>query len=407
MKVLQINNVYAFGSTGKLVRDIHDFLLMEGVDSYVAYGRHKVQKNTSKVFKYEIEIFAKFNALITRIFGIEYGHASFATAKLISKIKKVKPDVVHLHCLNGYCINVYKLLKFLKTENIPTVITQHAMFYYTGSCSHTYRCEQWIEGCQVCPRKFFATKCLTRDVSKKAWLKMKDAITGFKNITVTSVSDWLTEMSQLSSFYKTYKLKTVLNGLDTETFYKRTMENDYKTKKDLNLSLKDKIVLHVTPDFYSPIKGGKYVIDLAKRNPNIKFVVVGAKVAPKTALPNMLFLPHTDCQSYLAELYSVADLTLLTSEYETFSMVSAESLACGTPVIGFKAGAPEKICIDYASEFADYGNVDRLNEVLIHWINKKGEISKRLEKDAKLLYRKEKMVAEYLEIYKEMMSQKC
>ena len=34
MKVLQINNVYGYGSTGKIVGQIHDYLLNHGIESH-------------------------------------------------------------------------------------------------------------------------------------------------------------------------------------------------------------------------------------------------------------------------------------------------------------------------------------------------------------------------------------
>ena len=39
MKILQVNNVYDFGSTGRITRDIHQGLLEYGYDSVVYYGR--------------------------------------------------------------------------------------------------------------------------------------------------------------------------------------------------------------------------------------------------------------------------------------------------------------------------------------------------------------------------------
>lgn len=61
---------------------------------------------------------------------------------------------------------------------------------------------------------------------------------------------------------------------------------------------------------------------------------------------------------------------LLTSERETFSMVTAESLCCGTPVVGFKAGAPEQIALKEYSEFVDYGNLDKLEKAVRRWLQK-------------------------------------
>lgn len=59
----------------------------------------------------------------------------------------------------------------------------------------------------------------------------------------------------------------------------------------------------------------------------------------------------------LASLYSVANVTLMLSKRETYSMVTAESLCCGTPVVGFLAGGPESIAIEKFSAFVEYGDL--------------------------------------------------
>ena len=75
---------------------------------------------------------------------------------------------------------------------------------------------------------------------------------------------------------------------------------------------------------------------------------------------NMTLLGRVSDQVKLAKLYSLADLTVIASKKETFSMIVAESLSCGTPVVGFSAGGPESITIEEYSEFVDYGNTDAL-----------------------------------------------
>ena len=85
-------------------------------------------------------------------------------------------------------------------------------------------------------------------------------------------------------------------------------------------------------------------------------------------------------QDELAQLYSEADVTLILSKRETFSMVTAESLCCGTPVVGFKAGGPESIALSEWSSFSEYGDIDSLcsslRDLLVLNINKK-EISEK------------------------------
>ena len=82
-------------------------------------------------------------------------------------------------------------------------------------------------------------------------------------------------------------------------------------------------------------------------------------------------------------------------------MVTAESLCCGTPVVGFKAGAPEQISIPEYSSFVDFGDLDSLREEV------KGKISSNIliEKivlEASKKYSKKKMVVDYVGIYNEL-----
>ena len=125
MKILQVNNVYNNGSTGKIVHDIHVSLQQRGDQSIVCYGRgEKIVEHD--IYKTSSELEAKLNNLRSRLGGLQYGGSFIATRRLIKIIKSEKPDVVHLHCINGFFVNIYRLLNFLKTNDIPTVLTLHA-----------------------------------------------------------------------------------------------------------------------------------------------------------------------------------------------------------------------------------------------------------------------------------------
>ena len=109
MKVLQINCVYKKGSTGKIVEDIHNVLIENGIESVVCYGRGKII-NEPGVYKTSTEFEAKLNNLKSRMGGLQYGGCIFATNKLLKIIKKEKPDIVHLHCINGFFVSIYRLV---------------------------------------------------------------------------------------------------------------------------------------------------------------------------------------------------------------------------------------------------------------------------------------------------------
>ena len=79
-------------------------------------------------------------------------------------------------------------------------------------------------------------------------------------------------------------------------------------------------------------------------------------------------------------------------------MITAESLCCGTPVVGFRAGAPERITIPQFSEFVEQGDVDALydsvKKILETGFNKEEISSVALQK-----YSNEKMADDYLKVY--------
>ncbi|MBE7027139.1 MAG: glycosyltransferase [Ruminococcaceae bacterium] len=395
MKILQINCVYNSGSTGKIVYDISNTLKQKGFDSVVCYGRGK-KVSEPNVYKVSTEFEAKIHSLLARLFGVQFGFSPIATAKTINIIKKEKPDVVHLHCLNGNFINVYRLLDFLKNNKIKTVLTLHAEIMHTAGCEHAFECEKWKKQCHDCKRISGKISRFFRDDSRHCFKKMKDAFQGFDNLTVVGVSDWLTQRAKLSPVFEGGSdFKTVNNGLDTDVF-KRTAYDALYEK--YGIPKNRKIVLYVTPNFNHAIKGGKYVLEVANRLPDYQFVIVGFN-GDKSVLPkNILPIARTDNKQEMAMFYSIADITLLTSLKETFSMIVAESLCCGTPVVGFEAGAPETITIKEYSSFTEQGNIDILCKQIEEFLSvdfDKDKISTMGQKK----YSFQKMADNYIVIY--------
>ena len=363
MKILQLNVVYNKGSTGKITRDIHHKLLEKGYSSVVCYGRG-VRVRQKGVIKVCTEIYAKFNNLLSRITGIMYGGCYFSTNKLISVIKKENPDIVHLHCINGYFVNIYRLITWLKENNIKTVLTLHAEFMHTANCGYALDCEKWKTGCGNCPRRYKETKSWFFDITARSFEKMKLAFDGFnENLIVTSVSPWLMERAKASPILADKKHTVVLNGLDTEIFNPKGIDEIRKKH-----CLEDKkFVIFVTPDFNvdkNHIKGGWYLIKLALAMPDVIFGLIGAQGEYKNLPKNIINVGKLENQYELAKYYSAADACLLLSKKETFSMVTAESLCCGTPVVGFKAGGPESIDFGGYTDFVEHGDIVALEKAI-------------------------------------------
>ncbi len=405
MKVLQVNITGKSGSTGKITTDIRNYLLGQGIEALVAYSVDNIYcKGYYKLAK-------RWELTISRIM-VRYGRAPykgnpFAFGRLVRVIETTHPDIVHLHCINCNCLNIYKLLDYLANKQIPTVVTHHAEFFYTGACPHAYNCTKFIDKqCVGCSHTQYATYNRYLADTHKCWVRMYKAFNQFAEdkLYFVAVSPWVEMRSKMSPIVSRYRCATVYNGLDTSCFYYRSIQENLHKRIH---SEKGNVVLHVSP-YFNPvdkydIKGGYYVVEIAKRMPHCRFLVVATDYDNIDKIPeNIQFWGRVSSQEELACLYSFAKVTLLTSRRETFSMVTAESLCCGTPVVGFEAGGPESIAIKEYSSFVEYGNLDALHHVLSDFLSSSFD-KQQISHDSKVVYSKEAMGNGYLKIYQTLL----
>lgn len=393
MKVVQVNCVYGTGSTGKIVEDIHRMLLGRGERSLVVYGRGGKSREAG-VVKLCPEWYARGNNLLSRISGVMYGGCLLSTWKLCRMLQREAPDVVHLHCLNGFFINNYHLLAWLKKKKIKTVLTLHAEFPFTANCAHAMECEKWRTGCENCPRWRQETGSWFFDGTARSFRKMKAACEGFRDhLTVVSVSPWLYGRASASGVLGEMRHRVIENGIDTDLFFPGARGQEGRKR-----------ILHVTAQFsddpHHP-KGGWYLLELAKRMKDVEFLVAGSCCIRGTVPENMTLLGNVENREALAALYGQADLTVLTSRRETFSMVYGESLCCGTPVVGFQAGGPESLGIAGVGDFVPFGDLTALEGAVRRWL--KASLSREdVAAPGAARLSKERMLDGYWDLYGEL-----
>lgn len=396
MKILLINVTYGIGSTGKIVESLYNSYSEQGHDVRVIYGRHSNSKDPS-VMKGCFELESKIHHAFSKLSGNLYGGMHLSTLKIKRLIKKINPDAVHLHCLNGYFVNIYSLIKFLKKNHIRTILTNHADFMFTANCGYALDCENWkSDGCKNCKHvKSFNGK-ISLNRTSHFFKKMKKAFEGFEELTITNVSSWLNERSKSSDILKAFENETVLNPV-APVFFDKSEENPYIK---LGLSESTKKILYVTPNFNEKEKGGYWLETIANKfkDKDVKFILISSvKEGIKIDSNNIIVIKEKITQKELASYYQYADCTLLLSERETFSMVVAESLASGAPVVGFKAGGPETICIPEHAIFVDQKDINSLVNSIEKTIEIKHDKNLISEK-AKAKYHEKEISKEYLKI---------
>jgi glycosyltransferase involved in cell wall biosynthesis len=331
---------------------------------------------------------------VSRFTGIRYGGCLLSTCRLQRIILRERPDLVHLQCINGNFVNIYRLVRWLKEQRIKTVLTLHAEFMYTANCGYAFDCEQWKKGCRKCPDKYRATKSWFADRTAASWKRMYKAFSGFEeDCMICPVSPWTQSRAKESDILKNFPCQTVYNGVNTMSLFCRPAERSEP---------QDNTVLNVTSYFSleeNHIKGGRYLMQLAQRMPDVTFYVAGNAEENLRIPENLVLLGRIGDQRDLAEQYRRAALSIMVSRKETFSMPCAESLCCGTPVVGFRAGAPEQISLPQYSEFVPQGDLDALEQTVRRWLERRDLDPQQIARAAGRTYSIETMVKRYIEVY--------
>lgn len=395
MKIAYIN-VVKDGSTGFIIRDIiNDGLKEDQVKLFFGRGR---RSSNPKFVKFCPEIIFKINSLISKITGNIYGFKYFSTFCLIKEIEKFDPVIVHLHMLNGYIVNVYLLIKYLKKKNIATIITLHSENYYTGNCGTANSCDTWKMGCNGCKNHKETINSYFFDTTQSNWKKMKKSFCGWKNVGLYAVSPYVQNRAIESEIMKDLKINCILNGLNTTIF---KYHQEYEKIIYLKENLKNKtIVLHISSGINDPVKGFDFFKKITQEftdHPDYIFLLIGAN--KKIELQkNVINIGIVQDKKILSEYYNLANITLLTSKKETFSMIVAESMCCGTPVVGFKAGGPESIAISEYCSFVDFGDISAIKKEIVKMKDTQFDFL-HMSKTAIKKYSSERMAKDYKKVY--------
>lgn len=393
MKILFINTVYGRGSTGRIVKELGEAVEKNGGEYKVIYGRGKTNDSHAIRFTNEFEIL--IHVLKARIFDRAGFYSTYSTKRMIKYIKKYNPDIIHLHNLHGYYLNVEILFNYLKTEYKGKVVwTLHDCWAFTGHCVHYTQvgCSKWIDGCNECCQKKVYPKSSFFDRSKRNYKEKKELFTGIDKMTIVTVSKWLG--SQVSrSFLKDYSIKTIYNGVDYNKFH--YVKND--VKKELGIDAKKMILL--VSDGWNEQKGYYKVIEIAKQAPKEwQFVMIGVSSKEIAELPhNITGIERVWNQEKLNEFYSATDVFYNPSIEETFGLVTAEAMACGTPVVVMNSTAsPEMVT---SSDLGSVLEVDASIEEVISILSE--NIEKKTNKENEKIFSIEKFCKNYINVYLE------
>ena len=374
MKVLMINSVCGIKSTGRIATD----------------GREEVPE---KYKEYAVRIGNEWDV---RLHGLEarlFDNAGFgsknATLKFLEWVREFAPDIIHLHNLHGYYINVELLFKFLKEYKKPVIWTLHDCWAFTGHCAHfdLCKCYKWKTECNKCPQKKEYPASIFLDNSRKNYRNKKKAFQGVDNMVIVTPSNWLAGLVK-ESFLQEYETRVINNGIDLAMF--KPTEGEFREK----YKLENIIIILGVASAWGVRKGLVDFIELRKLlDRRYEIVLVGVSEEDKNILPNgMLGITRTDSVRELAEIYTTADIFLNLTYEDTYPTVNLEAQACGTPVITYRTGGSvESVPIE---QVANQGDLNGLADLIVKYEGKKTSIQG--------FYDKNVAFEKYIELYEEI-----
>lgn len=397
-KVLQINAGVGFGSTGKIVESIGRMAMKNGYDSYAAYGRVALPSEL-----HLLKIGSKCDPCLHYIRSLlfdAHGLGSHrATCTFLKEVEKLAPDIIHLHNIHGYYLNIIDLFAFLKEYGRPVVWTFHDFWPITGHCAHftSAKCVKWKRGCRSCPIWNRYPKSITDNSSRNYKLK-QSLFSQIEDLEIVTVSHWQAEMLK-ESFLGGKRITTIYNGINLDTF--KPVDVDRTYLRD-NYGINTKINLLGVATSWSRRKGLERFVELRRLLPEeIGIVLVGLSEKQAKELPaGIVGIHRTSDQSELAHLYSMADIVMNLSEEETFGLTTVEGFACGTPGIVMETTASPELVTPQTGLVASHNDIHNI-EQSVYEILRKGKVSYTIpcRERACDKYDQKKQWMKYIDIY--------
>ncbi|MDM0700698.1 glycosyltransferase [Clostridium perfringens] len=390
MKVLQINSVCGVGSTGRIATDLYKVLEEQGHECVIAYGRGTAPEGI-KTIKIGTDFDNYMHVAKTRLFDKHGFGSTKATKEFIKKVKEYDPDVIHLHNIHGYYINIEILFNYLKEADKKVIWTLHDCWAFTGHCSHFdyVGCNKWKKECNNCPQKKQYPNSLFKDNSQCNYRKKKELFTKIKDMTIITPSEWLAKLVK-ESFLGGYKVKVINNGIDLGIF--KPTNSNLREKYGLN----NKIVILGVTSQWSDRKGLNKFIELSKQlDEKYQIILVGITKKQRSKLPkNIIAILKTNDIRELTEIYTCADVFVNLTLEDNFPTTNLEALACGVPVVTFKTGGSSECISKDCGVSVEKGNIKLIVDA-INFIKD----SKNIQKECLIRSRSYNKYDKYNEYY--------
>ncbi len=402
MKILHVTNYDNLGGAGIAAYRLHTALRKEGIDSRMLVRRKGTNDSTVEEVgsftpvdscslvvdkdeekKPQQPIIQQLNncrarlmirargwlgAKLTNALGMEGDSLNVFPTGLHRVLNASDADVIHLHWINNEMISVKEIAKITK----PIVWTLHDCWPFLGAEHHS-DADYWqaedggrpeesgsplrFEKSEVRSQALTtsneqpATRVALHDAVNN-WIFRKK-LRSWKRLQISFIapSNWMAEQVQQSKLFSDAPVTVIPNYLDMEVF--QSLEQ-LECRRKLNLPLDKRLILFGANNPMDTNKGLDLLEDALQKLPEdvrrgLGVVVFGLRpigaYAPEgcdgeRSIGGLeaFWLGGVSNDWKMAEIYNAVDCTCVPSRIETLPNVIAESMACGTPCVGFQVG---------------------------------------------------------------------
>ena len=316
-------------------------------------------------------------------------------------------DVIHIHWINQGFLSLKGIKKIVQSGK-PVVWTLHDMWASTGICHYPKSCEKYKIECCDCPMLIYGK---SNDLANKIFDRKR--IVNLNRIHYVGCSHWIAETVERSRLLKNANIISIPNPIDIKIFFPKDKN---AVRKKLQLPADKRLLLFSAAKISDTRKGGHYFIDACKliseKYPEfaqtVEIVCMGK--GDETFFSDIKITTHIlhyiSNESELADAYSSVDAFVIPSLEDNLPNTIMESMACGTPCVGFKTGGiPEMIDHQQNGYVAEYKSVKDLAQG-IYWILNESdynEISNNARKKVENCYSEEIVAKQYINLYRKLL----
>lgn len=407
--LLQIDTCLNSRSTGRIAEQIGVIAQKNDYKCYIAYGRYATKSQNIPI-KIGNKLNTYWHKVETLVFDRDIFGSLYPTKRLIKRIEEIKPDIIHLHNVHGFYIDIRILFEYLSKKDIPIVWTLHDCWTFTGHCSYFdyIHCDKWKTLCHHCPQKTSYPMSLLLDNSKNNYLNKRKLFNSVKNITFVPVSYWLESLLK-QSFLSKYPTNVIQNGTDIHTFHRiNTPQNQLKKK----YNLQNKFIILGVASIWTPRKGLQEFIKLSQKlEKDEQIVLIGLSKRQIKDLPEgVLGIERTENVQQLCEFYNISDVFFNPTWEDNFPTTNIESLACGLPVVTYRTGGSVESVDSNVGWVINQGKIEDFVQIIRQMRQENDQTKEQrrtfCRQKAEKFYNKDNVFQQYIDLYNRILQAK-